>query len=447
MNPHSIARFSRGRPAALLLALAGSLAVLSQAQAQPTIVSTVPANFATGVSPTAPVVITFSAAMDTSATTATFIDPSNPLTPLPTTDTWSADQKTLTCTPAPPFPSPSKMIVWTVDGQDALGNSLQGNNGGFFTTGTSGGGGTGTGTNAITTFSAGTIWLYDQNSANAPTPDPEASYGFSAGTGLASNRTATAISLTLPTGGMTNLNRSPLAAEDFYLVAFATNLTTFQAAYPNGNYIFNVQATTSNQQVTVNLPASLTQPNAPHVANYPAAQAVNATQPFTLNWDAFTAATASNFITIEVLIPGTGAAAFSNTYPHTATAAVIPAGTLQAGTNYDAYLGFYNATGTTNASYATVAFRATSTRFIVTTTGGAATGPLVLTNAVRSSGVFSFQILSSAGQTISVEYSSTLKSGSWTPLLTTNSPAGAVQITDPQSVGGGNRYYRARKGP
>src|ERR1700757_361016 len=44
----------------------------SPAQAQPTIISSVPPLLATGVSPSAPVIFTFSAAMDTNATSAQF---------------------------------------------------------------------------------------------------------------------------------------------------------------------------------------------------------------------------------------------------------------------------------------------------------------------------------------------------------------------------------------
>ncbi|MEJ0091380.1 MAG: hypothetical protein WDM80_16750 [Limisphaerales bacterium] len=77
--------------------------------------------------------------------------------------------------------------------------------------------------------------------------------------------------------------------ENYYLFGYNTNLTTFNAAYPTGNYIFSVTSNAANQQVTVNLPV-YTQPNAPRVSNHAAAQTISASQPFTLTWDAFTAA-------------------------------------------------------------------------------------------------------------------------------------------------------------
>jgi hypothetical protein len=83
-------------------------------------------------------------------------------------------------------------------------------------------------------------------------------------------------------------------------------------------------------------------------------------------------------------------------------------------------------------------------------TGGTFTtisaGPLTLTNAVWSGGVFSFDVTSGAGQTLTVEYNSTLRSNQWHTLVTTNSPAGLVHIVDPQSSTNRYLFYRARTG-
>jgi hypothetical protein len=410
----------------------------------PVIVFIVPANLATGVSPTAPVVITFSTAMDTTATTAMFLDLASPLSPLATTPAWSADNKTLSSTPTQPFPT-NTMIIWTVEGQDLAGDSLGGQPEGYFTTGSSGGG-TGSGTNRITSFVVGQVFYYDQTSIAAPAVDPNISYAFDAATTLASNRTATAISLMLPTSALKTLSQSPAAAESYYLIDGTTNLATFQATYPSGNYGFNVQAATSNQQVTVNLPSSLAQPAAPHVNNFAAAQAVDATQAFTLSWDAFSGGTTADYIAVTVGdVFTTVNPPATNALNGTATSVVIPAGTLQTANNYDATVTFYRFIANTNATYATEAFRATATQFPLGTTSGA-TVPLVLTNATWTSGVFSFDVTSAAGQTLTVEYSTSLQPGSWNTLLTTNSAAGDVKITDPAPVTNPRRFYRARTG-
>ena len=83
-------------------------------------------------------------------------------------------------------------------------------------------------------------------------------------------------------------------------------------------------------------------------------------------------------------------------------------------------------------------------------TGGTFTtgsgGQLTLTNALWSGGVFAFDVTSQAGQTFTVQYSSTLSTNQWQTLLTTNSPAGLVHIVDPQSSANPSLFYRARNG-
>ncbi len=83
-------------------------------------------------------------------------------------------------------------------------------------------------------------------------------------------------------------------------------------------------------------------------------------------------------------------------------------------------------------------------------TGGTFTtvsaGQLTLTNAIWSGGTFAFDVISPASQTLTVEYSSTLRSNQWQTLLTTNSPAGRVHIADPHSSTNRYLFYRARTG-
>jgi methionine-rich copper-binding protein CopC len=83
-------------------------------------------------------------------------------------------------------------------------------------------------------------------------------------------------------------------------------------------------------------------------------------------------------------------------------------------------------------------------------TGGTFTtasgGQLTLTNAIWSGGIFAFDIISQAGQTLTVEYSSTLRSNQWQTLLTTNSPTGLVHIADPHSSTNPYLFYRAQTG-
>src|SRR5262249_32040862 len=104
MKPH-LYSFTQKLGFSVLFLLAG----LRMASADPTIVSTVPANLAAGVSPTAAVVFTFSEPMDTANTEALFLVP--PFTTLTTTAAWSANDTVLTCTPTPAFPANTN-IIW-----------------------------------------------------------------------------------------------------------------------------------------------------------------------------------------------------------------------------------------------------------------------------------------------------------------------------------------------
>jgi len=428
-----------------LLVISWALMHLSPAQAEPTITSPPPAN---GVSPSAPLVFVFSEPMNTGATEATFLV--LPFTILTTSSAWSANDTVLTCTPSPAFPA-NTMIIWSVSGENPAGDPLGGIPGGSFTTGTGSGSG-GNGTNATTTFSVGKTHHYNQTSSGAPTLDPTAPYGFSGVTALSSNRTATSVTLTLPTGSVSNLTQLPAPrAEQYVLFGFNTSLSTYDANFPEGNYSFFVQAVSSNQTVVVNLPtaASLPQPGAPHVTNYVAAQAVDPNQPFVLGWDAFAGGTAADYIDVDI---GTALNSSDPGLPGalsgTARTFTIPAGVLQPNSTYLSHVAFFHFVGATNAAYTTAAYRATYTEFSLVTSDGGGTGsPLVLTNASWSPGVFSFDVLCTIGQIVTVEYTNVLSAGPWPKLLTTTNAGTSFHVVSPQAASSPSLFYRARNGP
>src|SRR5205823_12847244 len=93
----------------------------TQAQPQPTIISTAPPNGGS-VSTNGPVVFTFSTGMDTVNTYAQFFDGSTGTFPT-TSNWWSAGDAVLTCTPTPPFLA-NKTITWFVSGMDTNGADL-----------------------------------------------------------------------------------------------------------------------------------------------------------------------------------------------------------------------------------------------------------------------------------------------------------------------------------
>jgi len=126
--PFPSGRFSPGRLGVLL----SCLLTLGHVRAQPTIVSTAPPSGATGVEPSASLVIAFSEAMDTNVTTVYLVD-STTFAILSASSSWNTDGKVITSTPTAPFPA-GQTIWWTVmNGQDLAGNHLAGYTGGTFT--------------------------------------------------------------------------------------------------------------------------------------------------------------------------------------------------------------------------------------------------------------------------------------------------------------------------
>jgi hypothetical protein len=441
---NEVIHFPKQVPTIQFLAMVFFLASLHLAVAQPTITMTVPSNGATGVATNAAVVFTFSTGMDTTATSATFFDITSSAlaTVIPV---WSAGNTVLTCSPSPAF-GLNHNIEWIVSGSDTNGNDLGGTPIGTFTTGTGGGGGS-SNTNTITSFLVGKTWEYDQISASAPLLDTNLPYVFEGLTSLASNRTATSVTLTLPTASVSNMLQNILFPSDFYLSGFNTNLTTFSATFPSGNYVFNVYSNVADQTVTVNM-QNYAQPNAPQVSNWAAAQTINPSLPFTLTWNAFIGGGSTDYVSVVVGNKfQTGGFGQTNALPGTATSVTIPATTFSASSNYLADLAFYHAVIVTNGSYYTLAYVASITSFNISTAGSSVAAP-VFTNAAWSGGTFGFNILTSPGQTVTVIYNTTLNSAfsSWPILMTTNSAGSIAHISDPHSATNKALFYRARNG-
>jgi hypothetical protein len=191
----------------------------------------------------------------------------------------------------------------------------------------------------------------------------------------------------------------------------------------------------------------MSQPNPPHVTNFVAAQSVNATQAFTLGWDAFEGGTSSDYVYVTIgnndwKTPDPGGA---GALDGTATTVTIPANSLGANSNYTATIGFYRVVVVSNTAYTTKAYRAATTQFTLNTVG--TTRP-VITNLVPSGGHYTFDILTSAAQTLTIVSSTdcALPLAQWTTLLTTNSQAASVHFIDPRPATNRVMLYRVRDG-
>jgi hypothetical protein len=274
-------------------------------------------------------------------------------------------------------------------------------------------------------------------------------YVYLATTTLASNRTTTGITLTFPGNGISNLVQNPGQPENWTFGGFMTNEAILETNFPTGNYTFTVKTAASNETMLVPFPTSLVQPNPPHLANLLAAQDVDSTQPFSLDWDPFAGGTTTDYI-VAVLTtnwqsPNIGASGALN---GTATSVTIPAGILAPGKTYSASVGFSHAVLTTNGTEATYVYRGTITQFVLTTKPATVTGPPVVANPGWSGGVFGFDLLTTSGQTVTVVSTTNAATplASWPILLTTNSLDTRIHISDPRSGTSSTLFYRARNG-
>ena len=389
-----------------------------------------------GSSPTAAVVFTFSTAMNPTATTADFLDTTAFESPT-MTFTWSAGNTVLTCRPSDGFAN-NRTIQWNVNGQDAVGNVLTGATGSFTTVpGVNGG----SGTNAVSIFQVTKYAVYGQVSSAAPS---FTTYEFFGQTILASNRTATSITVTIPvTSSVVSLDEDTLQPQRFSFASFTPNQTTFDTTFPLGNYVFNV---TPAQQVTVNLP-NFSQPNIPVVGNYNAAQAIDPSQPFTLMWNTYSNAAGKDWILLSISA-ASGGALFSTplfdqpgSLSGSATGVTIPAGVLPANSTNTVFLGFAHTTSVTNSGNVSLAVVATVTLFAIrTTTSGSVTGsPPVLTILPSGTNVLVEWPTNATGYNL--QFSTNPASSSWSTTLPTPVIINTNKVVT-NGISGGARFFR-----
>ena len=228
------------------------------------------------------------------------------------------------------------------------------------------------------------------------------------------------------------------------------NQNAFEVVYPSGDYTFNVQSATSNQQVMVNFPPSLTQPAAPHLTNYLAAQSINPSQAFVVGWDAFPGGTTTDCIYVEIYggVYQTPALGMAGALNGTATSVVIPGGTFQPNHQYSGCVGFYHYQLLTNGtSHISLAYRGSTTDFNLSTGSGSGYCPVITNAGWAGAGMFRFEVTCPISQALVAEWSTNLNGGQWQTLCSTNSQSQGVQFTDPRAGANARLFYRVRTGP
>jgi hypothetical protein len=446
MMKHSLRSISCPRLVQLLML--GSLLLNGYCLlAAPTLLSSVPAFMATGISPTAPVVLTFSEAMNTNVTTGMFVAGTSLLTN--TLVSWSDGDKVLTFSPVPSWPA-NQMITWmVVDGESLDGTLLEGDAFGIFTTAAAS---TGCDPNAsMLSFTTSKGAMYSQTSAGAPVLSSTTPYCFLGCMTLPCPQNATNVTLQWSTSpGPQNMALSPIAGHlTLQNCGFAT-LAALDAAYPPGDYTFTIQSTSGSQPTTVNFPPTLTQPPAPHLTNYLAAQSVNPAQPFSLGWDPLPGGSAADCISVEIYggvyqTPTIGMAGALN---GTATAVVFPAGTFQPNSHYSGCVTFYHYQMITNGTaHIDLAYRASITEFDLATGAASTYQPTLSSPGWAGAGKFRFEVACPINQALVAEWRTNLQTGQWQTLATTNATTSRVQFTDPNAATHTRMFYRVRTGP
>jgi len=448
------------------LAAVALACALAQAHAQPVLQSVSPARGATQVPVTSQVVFTFNSPMSGMPPTEflpffkSYLQWSSPLAVAQFTYAWNAELTSLTCTSTGTLPG-NTLITWTLNPADAT-LPLADENGlplplttGSFTTGT---GTTPCDPDGIPdTF--GTCYLtkslsYEQTSAGVPTLSANVPPQALALVSSPATNPVTAATLRMPNSTIKTL--TPLFGRHFLTEEFATQ-SALDTAYPAGAYQMSLTRPTppSPTLVPMTMPAASGYPPIPQLANYVAAQSINATQAFTLQWSAFTGVVSQDQISLTIqdaqdqTILSAPDLCIPLPLPNTATSFVLPAGLLQANSTYSGQLvfskPFYYSTNNP-AAFATAGTLMRSTTFLLKTLGSTANQrPVFNPASLRlSGGKFQFTLTNLVvGQTYVVEYSTTLLANSWQLLLTTNPPTTSVTYTDPGS-GTGHRAYRAR---
>ncbi len=460
MNP-----LNNSRPWLSRLLSAGAGLVIStsaawQAGAQAFLVSSQPPNGATDVPVTASIVFTFNTPIDTASL---IILPSNPvftgsiafsanltgtLTP-----SWDESQTVLTLDYAGNLPA-GALITWTIN---PSGTSfplyseevdIVATASGSFTTG-----GEACDPDGIPDDYGGVTLTktstYLQTSDAAPVLKSDELPFFGAFIDSPAVNTVTAATLTGP--GNVDI---PLDGDfgSFFAFDEASTETTLEAAHPSGTYSFSItREVVGPAQFQMQMPALTAYPPVPRISNFAAAQAIDPAQDFTLNFNALTGASGSDFIGIEI-VDVNNPVLFAPDLciplplPNTATSFVIPADTLQTGKTYTLRLIFartFYASTTAPPDFASFGSLQRQTVMTIATSGGGGVPQPQLAIDGFQSGFFAMNITGLQPATnYRVQYSSTLLPGSWQLLQTVNTTTVMPIFDLTSTTTSGRRYYR-----
>jgi hypothetical protein len=224
-----------------------------------------------------------------------------------------------------------------------------------------------------------------------------------------------------------------------------TTQSAFDAAYPAGNYSFAMHTLNDGDQFPIlTMPASA-YPNAPHISNFAAAQAIDPDLDFALQFDPFSEGTNDDWIWL-VIAETNGTPVFNTATSWRETELLIPSGVFEFGKLYVASIAFQRILTEDFESYAGVfggTTAAAQTSFPIATVSG---GPILSQPTKTSATQFRFLVTGIAMQNYIIEKSTNISSTNWSALFVTNAPADSFFVVDPSATNG-RAFYRAVLGP
>ncbi|MBI1177372.1 hypothetical protein GC207_08025 [bacterium] len=291
---------------------------------------------------------------------------------------------------------------------------------------------------------------YRQSGPANPAQDPTDPPAFGAQVLPPSVNDLTNIKLRTTAGGFVDMQQ---ADGHFIFWENFSSASAMDAKYPAGNYALILsRASSPDEEVPIELPGGTTYPPIPQINNYDAAQVIDSTKAFTLDFNAFTGIAPSDFVEFEVrdefgtlvLSAPNSCAALALT--NTATSFEIPAGTLSAGKSYHGALSFQKTfyfNTTTSQSYVMIGALYSRTHFPLATIGAPSNQSPQITTAKFQDGHFSFNVVDlPAAVAYRLQYTTSLVPTEWFDLQTLDSTT-AMPLIDTQSgPTGGQRFYR-----
>ena len=188
---------------------------------------------------------------------------------------------------------------------------------------------------------------FQQTSAAAPVALATGAFSFAAVISPATATSVTSATLRLPSAVVKPFGPDPSFGSLAVVEAFDTQ-AAMDAVYGSGSYQFTINAVTDGTRTPSLSLGAAAYPTTPRITNFNAAQDIDWTQNFTLQWGAYVGGTSGDSIQL-IILRKNGTTLFSTppfgstgTLDGTATSTVIPANTFVPGESYTATLVFGN---------------------------------------------------------------------------------------------------------